>query len=169
MISIIIIIIKITSPTNNLPSSTSQKWNILKTVCVSVVGWAVVWVPPRWRAGGGPGVINRGTLTSLRLVLPAPISLFLRLPRVQRLFSVGPVFFFSPFQCRISLPPSFLALLSFFSYVAFLFSRVSAPGRSCSTSVWSTHGCRTWTSAPAGSRPLCWHLCTLERERRELR
>ena len=66
MISIIIIIIKITSPTNNLLSSTSQKWK-KKKVCVSVMSWAVVWIPPWWRAGGS-GVVHRDVLTSLHLV-----------------------------------------------------------------------------------------------------
>ena len=84
----------------------------------------------------------------------------------------------------LSVRPVFLLLLSLFSAVSaslhlflsglvslcrcvsLFLSRVSGPGRSCSTSVWSTHGCRTWTSAPAGSRPLCLHLCILARERR---
>lgn len=39
---------------------------------------------------------------------------------------------------------------------------VSDPGTSCSTSVGSRHGCRTWTWVPAGSRPLCLRLCILE-------
>lgn len=39
--------------------------------------------------------------------------------------------------------------------------RLSVPGRSCSTFAGNTAGCRTWTWAPGGSRPLCSHLCTL--------
>lgn len=39
---------------------------------------------------------------------------------------------------------------------------VSVLGRFCSTSVWSMHGCKTWTWAPGGSMPLCSHLYTLQ-------
>lgn len=111
MILIIIIIIKITSPTNNLPSSTSQKWKIKKKnkVCVSVTGWAVVWVPPRWRVGGSTGGKSS--------------------PHQRRsggLFVSPPCFSSSlPFQCRVSLPPSFFSLASSLSVAA---SRSSSPG-----------------------------------------
>lgn len=118
----------------------------------------MVWIPPWWRAGGSE-VINGELLTSLHLSV--------RRSLVQSYFvpPVFPVFFFSPVQCRFSLPPFFSIALfplspAWFCYCA---PEVSAPDRSCSTSAWSMPGCRTWTSVPAGSTPLCLRLCTLER------
>ena len=155
MILIIIIIIKITSPTNNLPSSTSQKWKIKKKKKKSLC--------QRYGLSSGLG----STTMEGRRINGGKSSPHQR--RSRGLFVSPPCFSSSlPFQCRVSLPPSFFlsGLVSFCRCVSLVLSRVSGPGRSCSTSVWSTHGCRTWTSAPAGSRPLCLHLCILVRERR---
>lgn len=62
-ILIIIIIIKITSPTDasfgfHFTEVKMNKKKQERKVCVSAASWAVVWIPPWWRAGG-PGVTEK--------------------------------------------------------------------------------------------------------------
>ncbi len=90
--------------------------------------------------------------TGLKAVVCVLISERARLP------SSVPSIDFS--LCQFSL--SFLVAGSVYASL----HRVSVLGTSCSTSVWSTRGCRTWTSAPMGNMPLYLRLCTLGEEKK---
>lgn len=172
---------KITSLTDNLPRSTSQKWKKLKLklktknknkkkVCVSELSSGLESTTMEgWRIRcdqqeqGTPRFFFGQRVTSSVSTRPGVGFFFF-------VSSVCPVFLFFKNLLSLSVPcepPSVLVAFFFSLSLARCVSRVSGPGRSCSTSAWSTHGCRTWTSGPAGSTPPCLHLCILETERRE--
>lgn len=131
----------------------------MEKVCFSVTGWAVVRFPPERRAGWRAPTVLRSGQQLWALFLLFTFKNWAR--SFFFCFSLPHFIFCTPFKCFI--PPSSLPLYP--SPVLYKHhSLVSAPGRSCNTSVWSILCCRTWTWGPEGSTPPCLHLCILRKK-----